>query len=43
MGWYVVSQIVIVVAYFVPIGATQGPQALIDLQDDLAGGEPRPH
>ncbi|MBT1610003.1 CPBP family intramembrane glutamic endopeptidase [Curtobacterium poinsettiae] len=39
VGWYVVSQIVIAVAYFVPIGATQGPQALIDLQDDLAGGE----
>ncbi|MDO3699507.1 CPBP family intramembrane metalloprotease [Curtobacterium flaccumfaciens] len=37
-GWYLVSQIVIAVAYFVPIGATQGPQALIDLQNDLAGG-----
>ncbi|WP_248704689.1 CPBP family intramembrane glutamic endopeptidase [Curtobacterium sp. MWU13-2055] len=37
-GWYFASQVVIAVAYFVPLGVTQGPQALIDLQNDLAGG-----
>ncbi|OIH96616.1 MULTISPECIES: CPBP family intramembrane glutamic endopeptidase [unclassified Curtobacterium] len=37
-GWYLVSQVLIAVAFFVPIGATQGAQGLIDLQDDLAGG-----
>jgi hypothetical protein len=37
-GWYIASQVVIAVAYFVPIGATQGPQGLMDLQNDLASG-----
>jgi len=38
VGWYVASQIVIGVAYFVPIGVTRGPQGLMDLQRELAGG-----
>jgi len=37
-GWYIASQVVIAVAYFLPIGATQGAQGLMDLQDDLASG-----
>ena len=37
-GWYVASQVVIAVAYFVPIGASQGADGLMDLQDDLASG-----
>lgn len=37
-GWYLASQVLIAVAYFVPIGATQGPQGLMDLQNDLASG-----
>ena len=38
VGWYVVTQIVIAVAYFVPIGATQGVTGVTGLQDDLASG-----
>ncbi|OIH97668.1 CPBP family intramembrane glutamic endopeptidase [Curtobacterium sp. MCBA15_001] len=37
-GWYLVTQILITVAYFVPIGATQGPQGLIDLEQSLTSG-----
>ncbi|WFR68203.1 lysostaphin resistance A-like protein [Curtobacterium flaccumfaciens] len=37
-GWYLASQIVIAVAYFVPIGAVRGADGLIQLQDDLASG-----
>ncbi|MGU3410438.1 CPBP family intramembrane glutamic endopeptidase [Microbacterium sp. M1A1_1b] len=37
-GWYVVTQILITVAYFVPIGATQGAQGLIDLEQSLTSG-----
>jgi len=37
-GWYLVSQILITVAYFVPIGATQGPQGLLDLEQSLQKG-----
>ncbi|OII36519.1 hypothetical protein BIU98_17350 [Curtobacterium sp. MMLR14_010] len=37
-GWYLVSQILITVAYFVPIGASQGPQGLIDLEQSLQQG-----
>ncbi|MDR6170335.1 CPBP family intramembrane glutamic endopeptidase [Curtobacterium sp. SORGH_AS_0776] len=37
-GWYFVSQVIIAIAYFVPIGANQGPQGVIDLQNDLASG-----
>jgi membrane protease YdiL (CAAX protease family) len=37
-GWYIASQVLIAVAYFVPIGATQGAQGLMDLQNDLASG-----
>ncbi|ROS75240.1 membrane protease YdiL (CAAX protease family) [Curtobacterium sp. PhB130] len=34
-GWYLVSQVLITVAYFVPIGATQGPDGLLDLERSL--------
>lgn len=37
-GWYLVSQIVIAVAYFVPILRAQGADGLIQLQNDLASG-----
>jgi membrane protease YdiL (CAAX protease family) len=37
-GWYVVSQIVIAVAYFVPILRARGADGLIQLQNDLASG-----
>ncbi|MBF4582860.1 CPBP family intramembrane metalloprotease [Curtobacterium sp. VKM Ac-2865] len=37
-GWYLVSQILITIAYFVPIGATQGPQGLLDLEQSLQSG-----
>lgn len=37
-GWYLVSQIVIAVAYFVPILRSQGADGLIQLQNDLASG-----
>ncbi|WP_182047174.1 CPBP family intramembrane glutamic endopeptidase [Curtobacterium sp. ME26] len=38
VGWYVASQVVIAVAYFVPIGASQGADGLMGLQDDLSSG-----
>ncbi|MFL0387910.1 lysostaphin resistance A-like protein [Curtobacterium sp. 179-B 9B NHS] len=38
VGYYVVTQIVLAVAYFVPIGATQGAEGLIGFQDDLTSG-----
>ncbi len=37
-GWYVATQVVLAVAYFVPIGASQGPEGLMRFQQDLASG-----
>jgi membrane protease YdiL (CAAX protease family) len=37
-GWYLASQILITVAYFVPIGASKGPQGLMDLEQSLQSG-----
>ncbi|MBT2502796.1 CPBP family intramembrane glutamic endopeptidase [Curtobacterium sp. ISL-83] len=37
-GWYVASQFAIAAAYFIPIGATQGAQGLVDLQHRLTSG-----
>ncbi|MCA5923745.1 CPBP family intramembrane glutamic endopeptidase [Curtobacterium oceanosedimentum] len=37
-GWYLVSQIVIAIAYFVPILRAQGAEGLVELQNDLARG-----
>lgn len=38
VGWYVVTQVVLAIAYFVPIGATQGAAGLTGFQDDLTSG-----
>ncbi|ROP74666.1 CPBP family intramembrane glutamic endopeptidase [Curtobacterium sp. PhB115] len=37
-GWYIVSQVVITVAYFVPIAAVRGQSGLFDLLDGLQSG-----
>ncbi|PZF57815.1 hypothetical protein DEJ23_06665 [Curtobacterium sp. MCSS17_008] len=37
-GWYLVSQIVLTIAYLVPIGATQGAAGLSGFQEDLTSG-----
>ncbi|PZF64198.1 hypothetical protein DEJ33_12275 [Curtobacterium sp. MCPF17_047] len=38
LGFYLVSQFVIAIAYFVPIGAQRGQAGLIDLTDKLSAG-----
>ncbi|MCL9664494.1 CPBP family intramembrane metalloprotease [Curtobacterium albidum] len=38
VGYYIATQIVLAVAYFVPIGATQGAEGLMSFQDDLTSG-----
>lgn len=38
VGYYVATQVVLAVAYFVPIGATQGAEGLMGFQDDLTSG-----
>jgi membrane protease YdiL (CAAX protease family) len=37
-GWYLATQVLITVAYFVPIGAVQGVSGLTDLEQSLQGG-----
>ncbi|MDM7891337.1 CPBP family intramembrane glutamic endopeptidase [Curtobacterium caseinilyticum] len=37
-GYYIVTQVVLAVAYFVPIGATQGADGLLGFQEDLSSG-----
>lgn len=38
LGFYLASQIVIAIAYFVPIGAQRGPAGLTDLTEKLSSG-----
>ncbi|WIB11900.1 hypothetical protein [Curtobacterium sp. MCPF17_052] len=38
LGFYLVSQFVIAIAYFVPIGAQRGQAGLIDLVEKLSAG-----
>ncbi len=37
-GWYVASQVLITVAYFIPIAVVQGESGLTGLLDELQGG-----
>ncbi|WP_439690155.1 CPBP family intramembrane glutamic endopeptidase [Curtobacterium sp. SP.BCp] len=37
-GWYLVSQVLIVIAYTIPVGATSGAEGLIDFEQKLSSG-----
>ncbi|GGL05247.1 hypothetical protein GCM10009769_24210 [Curtobacterium luteum] len=37
-GWYLVSQVLIVIAFTIPIGATSGADGLIDFEQKLSSG-----
>jgi membrane protease YdiL (CAAX protease family) len=37
-GWYIASQVLITIAYFIPIAAVQGESGLTSLLDDLQSG-----
>ncbi|MEK6344478.1 MAG: CPBP family intramembrane glutamic endopeptidase [Curtobacterium sp.] len=37
-GWYLVSQILIVIAYTIPVGATSGAEGLMDFEQKLSSG-----